>query len=115
MSCFKPFCFLPILLSQNKIDMILKRSLLAGMLMVAMATVSANAQDGAPKPKKNPQEMFKKLDANADGKLSKQEVESVKDGKSKLAQNFAVIDTNKDGFLEPAELKEFRKKNKPNK
>jgi hypothetical protein len=45
-------------------------------------------------------EMWKKLDANGDGRLSRDEVA----GHPRLAQEFDTIDANKDGFLSAEEL-----------
>ncbi|WP_430409052.1 YHYH protein [Kordia sp.] len=44
-------------------------------------------------------ELFKQMDANADGKLSKEEV------KGPLQQGFSRVDTNDDGFITKEELK----------
>ncbi len=46
-------------------------------------------------------EMWKKLDANGDGRISRDEVA----GHPKLAGAFDTIDTDKDGFLSPEELR----------
>ncbi|GAA0748238.1 EF-hand domain-containing protein [Gaetbulibacter jejuensis] len=47
----------------------------------------------------NVTELIKEMDANGDGKLSKEEV------KGPLAEDFSKIDTNEDGFLSLEELK----------
>lgn len=49
-------------------------------------------------------EMWKKLDANGDGRLSRDEVA----GHPRLAKDFDAIDANKDGFLSPEELQAAR-------
>lgn len=49
-------------------------------------------------------EMGKKLDANGDGKLSRDEVAN----HPKLVQEFDAIDADKDGLLSPEELKAAR-------
>ena len=49
-------------------------------------------------------EMWKKLDANGDGRLAKDEVA----GHPRLVQDFDAIDANKDGFLSAEELKAAR-------
>ena len=46
-------------------------------------------------------EMWKKLDANGDGRLSREEVAA----HPKLAGAFDTIDSDKDGFLSPEELR----------
>ena len=49
-------------------------------------------------------EMWKKLDANADGKLSKEEVAN----HPRLVSDFDTIDADKDGLLAPEELQAVR-------
>lgn len=45
-------------------------------------------------------DMWKRLDANGDGRLSREEVANA----PRLSRDFDLIDTDKDGFLSPAEL-----------
>lgn len=61
------------------------------------ATSQSRGEQKGERP--NPEEMFTKMDANKDGKLSKEEV------KGPLSEKFTEIDTNKDGFLSKEELK----------
>lgn len=77
--------------------------MLGGML----ATTGVYAQDKTEKPKRDPEQMFNKLDADKDGKLSKEEVD--KSEKGRLKENFTAIDTNKDTYLDKDELKAYRK------
>ena len=51
----------------------------------------------------NVEDVFKQLDANKDGKLSKSEV------KGPLLESFSKIDTNEDGFLSKAEVEKAPK------
>lgn len=51
----------------------------------------------------NPEEMFTKMDANSDGKLSKEEVQGP------LKEKFSEIDANQDGYLSKEELKKAPK------
>ena len=48
-------------------------------------------------------ERFKKADANGDGKLTRAEAEA--GGMRMVARNFDAIDTNKDGFVTPDEIR----------
>jgi acetoacetate decarboxylase len=59
------------------------------------------AQDKNSRKKFSPEKIMKFLDANKDGKISKQEASRAK----KLAANFANLDTDKDEFLTLEELK----------
>ena len=61
------------------------------------ANESRTAQVKGERP--NPEEMFTKMDANNDGKLSKDEVQGP------LKEKFSEIDSNSDGFISKEELK----------
>jgi collagen type III alpha len=50
----------------------------------------------------NPEEIFKRLDKNGDGKIAKDEAPE------RIAANFDKLDVNKDGFITPEELKAGR-------
>ena len=82
---------------------ILALALIAGMFMPLMT----GAQE---KKGKSPEERFKALDANNDGKLSKDEfLAQYKDDaekKGKAEMRFPRMDTNNDGFLSLEEYKE---------
>ncbi|MCG9791688.1 EF-hand domain-containing protein [Flavobacterium algicola] len=61
-----------------------------------------NEEQGGKKPP-TAEEIIKKMDADKDGKLSKDEV------KGPLKDDFTKIDTDKDGFLSLAEIKKAPK------
>ncbi len=89
------------------------------VLGAVLTTTGAFAQEEPqqvqerPKGQRDPQEMFNKLDADKDGKLSLAEVEKAQKGK--LKENFTTIDTNKDNFLDKEELLAYRKAQKAKK
>ncbi len=88
---------------------ILTLALIAGMFMPLLS----GAQE---KKGKSPEEQFKLLDTNNDGKLSKEEfVARVKDDaekKAKAEQRFSRIDKNSDNFVSLEEFKEGMMKKK---
>jgi Ca2+-binding EF-hand superfamily protein len=88
---------------------ILTLALIAGMFMPML---SAQAQKG----NKSPEERFKLLDTNSDGKLSKEEfIARVKDDaekKGKAETQFSRLDKNNDGFVTLEEYKEGMMKKK---
>jgi len=92
-----------------------KKWLMVIMLVSMFTTVQSFAQEvkepKGDKPKR--EDMFTKLDSDADGKLSKVEIE--KSDKKFLKVNFAEIDTNKDSFVNRDELKAYREKRKAEK
>jgi len=62
----------------------------------------AKPSDPPPQPRPTPEQIvdmiLQRMDANKDGKISKEEA------KDRIAENFAAIDTNKDGYLDRTEL-----------
>ncbi len=64
----------------------------------------------------NPGKMFKKLDANGDEMLSRDEISEAKAKRSKrMSKAFDEIDTNSDDLLSKDELKAFREKKRQQK
>ncbi|TLP79162.1 EF-hand domain-containing protein [Maribacter sp. ACAM166] len=76
----------------------LKKGILIGLIAL-LGTVSMNAQSKSDR-KEPPSftELLKQMDKNEDGKLSKNEV------KGPLKNDFAKIDTDKNGFISKKEL-----------
>lgn len=83
------------------------RKLIAGVLLVAMPCV-ALAADQADNSKKEMEakfnQLFKAVDTNGDGKISKSEAELKAPA---MADGFEVIDADRDGGLSKAEIKAF--------
>ena len=65
--------------------------------------------DGKPgEGKRNPEEMFKKMDTNGDGSVSKDEFMAgprAKQDPAKAEERFKELDKNNDGKLSPEEFK----------
>lgn len=74
----------------------------AGMLV--LSTISASAQ--APGQKPSVDAIFEKMDANKDGKLAADEVEGP------LKEKFTVIDADADGFITKEEMEHAPKPEK---
>ena len=83
----------------------------AGMLL--LSSITANAQDHEGHDHKAPEQVpsvdaiFEKMDANKDGKLAADEV------KGPLSEKFAVIDADADGFITKEEMESAPKPEKP--
>jgi Ca2+-binding EF-hand superfamily protein len=98
--------------------------LLTGLAVLGVSMVlvtSAGAADEQKDKKRDPAALFKKLDTNNDGKISKDEFLKIADkikakaGDDKAAKitqmlekAFDKLDTNKDGYLSPDEFKAFK-------
>ena len=81
--------------------------------VLAMSTFAVNAQDAkAEKPKQDPEAFFKKKDANADGKVSKEEFTKGAKDAAKAEASFTAKDKDKDGNLTLEEFKAGGKKKK---
>ncbi|MGJ8731503.1 EF-hand domain-containing protein [Cellulophaga fucicola] len=82
-----------------------KKGVLAAV-MVAFGVMGVKAQPPKGEQRKRPtiEELFKQMDANKDGKLSKKEV------KGPLKDDFKKIDANEDGFLSKKEIEKMPKK-----
>lgn len=87
-----------------------KRTIKLGVLAIAIslfASCKINAQNdnGRQERKERPsvEELFKQLDSDEDGKLSKKEV------KGPIKNDFSKIDTNEDGFLSKEEVEKAPK------
>jgi Ca2+-binding EF-hand superfamily protein len=88
----------------------MKKFFIAALLVTAFTSAKTYAQQQEPqKPKHDHEGIFKKLDTDNDGKISKTEAEKQEQGRFKLIDKFTEIDTNKDSFIDKEELKAFRK------
>lgn len=84
-------------------------AMLIGMFTTAQSFAQEIKETQLERPKSDKlkrEDMFTKLDADADGKLSQAEIE--KSDKKFLKENFVTIDTNKDNFIDRQELKAYR-------
>jgi Ca2+-binding EF-hand superfamily protein len=78
--------------------------MLALSLILGLGAASATAAD---KPKATPEEAFKKLDKNSDGKVSSDEFKGKREGEKadKAVSRFKTLDKDNDGFLTLEEFK----------
>jgi len=100
---------------QNKKDNKMKTTSILTAVLLGLGTAGVLAQEGSDRPegrgprpggpggpgqgRPNPEEMFKRLDKNADGKITKDEAPE------RMAENFDKIDKNGDGAITQDELK----------
>ncbi|MEY4484102.1 MAG: hypothetical protein RL693_1554 [Verrucomicrobiota bacterium] len=75
-------------------------ALLFALLLSASMTYAADGD----KPKPSPEEMFKKKDANGDGKVSKEEFTKGAKDAAKAEARFTALDKDKDGSLTKEEF-----------
>lgn len=86
-----------------KLNLILSALLVSASLSFA-ADEPKKPATGGDKPKADPEAIFKKKDANGDGKISKEEfVKGAKDA-AKAEAAFTAKDKDKDGFLSKEEF-----------
>ncbi|MCK0156777.1 EF-hand domain-containing protein [Cellulophaga sp. F20128] len=76
-----------------------------GVLVAVMVTFEVMGVNAQEKPKQRPtiDELFKQMDTNEDGKLSKKEI------KGPIKDDFSKIDTDKDGFITKKEMEKAPK------
>ncbi len=80
-----------------------KAALLAALALACAATLTLAAPEGR---EGHMAERFKQADTNGDGKLSREEAAAL----PMVAKHFDDIDTNKDNFVTPDELRAFHEK-----
>lgn len=88
--------------------MIVKSAVFTALVTVFFsANVSAQQSQGGKEQKEPPtvDEIFKQMDKDEDGKLSKKEL------KGPIKDDFAKIDTDEDGYITKEELKKAPKPN----
>ena len=94
------------------------KALTTTLALLAIAGLSMAAEDGKKKPeggkpKMNPEEMFKKLDKDSNGKVSKEEFlasPGAKKDTAKAEERFGKMDKDKDGSLTLEEMSPKKKK-----
>jgi Ca2+-binding EF-hand superfamily protein len=81
------------------------------MLGLGFSVATASAAD---KPKASPEDLFKRLDTNSDGKLTLEEFIGKRTGEAadKAKANFPKFDKNSDGALDLDEFKAAMSKKK---
>lgn len=87
----------------------IKKTIVASALTLMLGISVSYAQQADGKQNPEHKSIFERLDANADGKISKAEADKV--GKGRLKENFGKIDANSDGFVTKEEMKIFRQNN----
>ncbi|MBL9185407.1 MAG: EF-hand domain-containing protein [Verrucomicrobiaceae bacterium] len=89
------------------------KTLTTTLALLAIAAVGVNAQDAGKKKAFNPEAAFKKLDANGDGSISKEEWAASPQAKkdaAKAEKMFGAKDKDKDGKLSKEEFTAAPKK-----
>lgn len=84
------------------------KALTTTLALLAIAAVGVNAQDaGKKKAPPSPEEMFKRLDKDGNGSVSKEEFMAspgAKKDAAKAEERFGKMDKNKDGSLSKDEM-----------
>jgi Ca2+-binding EF-hand superfamily protein len=100
----------------------LRIALLAGLALVIAGTAARAGDEQKPAKKGNPESLFKKLDANGDGKVSKEEFAKFAENNPKAKEKpgatdkiFSKLDTNGDGSLSFEEFKMLAERKKKDK
>lgn len=91
---------------------------ITSILAILALAATVNAAEGDKKPeegkkKGNPEEMFKKLDKDGNGSISKEEFmasPNAKKDEAKAAERFGKMDKNSDGSLTKEEMAPKKKK-----
>lgn len=93
---------------------------ITSILSILALTATLNAAEGdkkpeagKDKPKMNPEEMFKKLDKDGNGSISKEEYlasPGAKKDAAKATERFGKMDKNSDGSLSKEEMTPKKKK-----
>lgn len=82
-------------------------AVLFALLLSASMTYAADAPKKpaeGDKPKMTPEEIFKKKDANGDGKISKEEFTKGAKDPAKAEERFTALDKDKDGSVSKEEF-----------
>ncbi len=89
-----------------KVSGLLGLSVLVAASLATAVMAEGDAAVPAATPQAEKKDMFKKADANADGKLTLEEFKTMAKGDAE--KKFTAADTDKDGFVTPEELKAAR-------
>ncbi|MBN8787333.1 MAG: EF-hand domain-containing protein [Terrimonas sp.] len=89
----------------------IKRGIIITLLITGFTAVSSYAQEKQEPPKRDPEALFKKLDTDGDGKISKDEADKAEH--KMIKDHFSEIDTNADGYISKEEFKAFKPKGGP--
>ncbi|MBM3889485.1 MAG: EF-hand domain-containing protein [Verrucomicrobia bacterium] len=87
-------------------------ALVTALAICAVAATAGEKKAGGDKPKPNPEAQFKKLDANGDGKVSKEEFMAKQKDAAKGEAVFKARDKDCDGSLSKEEFTAAPKKAK---
>lgn len=81
-----------------------KVNVILAMAVFVFTTINVSAQQQPNRGQKpSPKKIFELLDKNKDGKISKEE--ALKAPNKRLSENFSIIDSNSNGYIEMSEVK----------